>query len=35
MNKFMMQQAQQFQAKLAKAQQELDDVTLEAGCFSG
>ena len=35
MNKFMMQQAQQFQAKLARAQQELDDVTLEASSGGG
>jgi len=30
MNKFMMQQAQQLQAKLAKAQEELSNVTVEA-----
>jgi len=30
MNKFFMQQAQQLQAKLAKAQEELADITVEA-----
>ncbi len=35
MNKFMMHQVQQLQAKLAKAQQELSDITLEAGSGGG
>jgi len=35
MNKFMIQQAQQLQAKLAKAQQELGDITVEASSGGG
>ncbi len=35
MNSFMMQQVQKLQAKLAKAQQELSDVTLEASSGGG
>lgn len=35
MNKFMMQQAQQLQAKLAKAQQELSNMTIEASSGGG
>ena len=35
MNKFMMQQAQKFQEKLAKAQQELDKATVEASSGGG
>ena len=35
MNKFMMRQAQEFQAKLAKAQQELNDVTVEVSSGGG
>lgn len=30
MNKFMMQQAQKLQARLAKAQEELGNITVEA-----
>jgi DNA-binding YbaB/EbfC family protein len=35
MNKFMMQQAQKLQEKLAKAQQELSDTTLEVSSGGG
>jgi len=35
MNKLMMQQAQKLQAKLAKAQEELGDITVEAGSGGG
>ncbi len=35
MNKFMMQQAQKLQAKLAKAQEELESVTVEASSGGG
>jgi len=35
MNKFMMQQAQQLQAKLAKAQEELGNLTVEASSGGG
>ena len=35
MNKFMMRQAQELQAKLAKAQQELDNATVEASSGGG
>ncbi|MFH1169501.1 MAG: YbaB/EbfC family nucleoid-associated protein [Chloroflexota bacterium] len=35
MNKFMMQQAQQLQARLAKAQAELGNLTLEASSGGG
>jgi len=35
MNKFMMQQAQKLQSKLAKAQQELENVTVEASSGGG
>ncbi|MFC2047739.1 YbaB/EbfC family nucleoid-associated protein [Chloroflexota bacterium] len=35
MNKFMMRQAQELQAKLAKAQQELSNVTVEASSGGG
>ena len=35
MNKFMMQQAQKLQAKLAKAQQELSNTTIEASSGGG
>ena len=35
MNKFMMRQAQQLQEKLAKAQQELSDTTLEVSSGGG
>jgi DNA-binding YbaB/EbfC family protein len=35
MNKSMLQQAQELQAKLAKAQQELADLTLEASSGGG
>ncbi len=35
MNKFMMQQAQKLQAKLAKAQEELENVTVEASSGGG
>ena len=35
MNKFMMQQAQQLQAKLSKAQEELENVTVEAASGGG
>ncbi len=35
MNKFMMQQAQKLQEKLAKAQQELNDTTLEVSSGGG
>ena len=35
MNKFMMQQAQQLQAKLAKAQEELSNTTLEVSSGGG
>ncbi|MFC1945762.1 YbaB/EbfC family nucleoid-associated protein [Chloroflexota bacterium] len=35
MNKFMMKQAQQLQARLAKAQEELADITVEAGAGGG
>ena len=35
MNKFMMQQAQKLQAKLAKAQEELGDITVEASSGGG
>ena len=35
MNKFMMQQAQKLQAKLAKAQEELGNMTIEASSGGG
>ena len=35
MNKFMMQQAQKLQAKLAQAQEELENVTVEATSGGG
>ncbi len=35
MNKFVLRQAQQLQAKLAKAQQELEDMTVEATAGGG
>ena len=35
MNKFIMQQAQKLQSKLAKAQEELGDITLEASSGGG
>jgi len=35
MNKFMMQQAQKLQAKLAKAQEELGNLTVEASSGGG
>ena len=35
MNKFIMRQAQELQAKLAKAQQELSEITLEASSGGG
>lgn len=35
MNKFMMQQAQKLQSKLAKAQQELENITVEASSGGG
>ena len=35
MNKFMMQQAQKLQAKLAKAQEELSNLTVEASSGGG
>ena len=35
MNKFIMRQAQQLQSKLAKAQEELGDITLEASSGGG
>lgn len=35
MNKFIMRQAQQLQEKLAKAQQELSNITLEASSGGG
>ncbi len=35
MNKFMMQQAQKLQAKLAKAQEELGNITVEASSGGG
>ena len=35
MNKFMMQQAQKLQARLAKAQEELEDITIEASSGGG
>ena len=35
MNKFIMRQAQELQAKLAKAQEELNDITLEASSGGG
>ena len=35
MNKFMMRQAQELQAKLAKAQQELSNTTIEASSGGG
>ena len=35
MNKFMMQQAQQLQAKLVKAQEELANITVEASSGGG
>ena len=35
MNKFMMQQAQKLQAKLAKAQEELETITVEASSGGG
>ena len=35
MNKFMLRQAQELQAKLAKAQQELADITVEASSGGG
>ncbi len=35
MNKFIMRQAQELQAKLAKAQQELENVTLEVSSGGG
>ena len=35
MNKFVMRQAQQLQAKLVKAQQELENITVEASSGGG
>jgi len=35
MNKFMMQQAQKLQARLAKAQEELEGITIEASSGGG
>ncbi|MFC1915320.1 YbaB/EbfC family nucleoid-associated protein [Chloroflexota bacterium] len=35
MNKFIMQQAQKLQARLAKAQEELSDITVEASSGGG
>ena len=35
MNKFIMRQAQELQAKLAKAQQELENITLEVSSGGG
>lgn len=35
MNRFMMQQAQKLQAKLAKAQEELETITVEASSGGG
>ena len=35
MNKFFMQQAQQLQSKLAKAQEELENITVEASSGGG
>ena len=35
MNKFMMQQAQKLQEKLAKAQEELENITVEASSGGG
>ncbi len=35
MNKFFMQQAQKLQSKLAKAQEELSDITVEASSGGG
>jgi len=35
MNKFIMQQAQKLQSKLAKAQEELDNITVEASSGGG
>ena len=35
MNRFFMQQAQKLQAKLAKAQEELADITVEASSGGG
>ena len=35
MNKFLMRQAQELQAKLAKAQQELSNITVEASSGGG
>ena len=35
MNKFVMRQAQQLQAKLAKAQEELNNITVEASSGGG
>jgi hypothetical protein len=35
MNKKILQQAQQLQAKMAKAQEELADMTVEASCGGG
>lgn len=35
MNKFMLQQAQKLQSKLAKAQQELENITVEASSGGG
>ena len=35
MNKFIMRQAQELQAKLARAQQELEDMTVEASSGGG
>ncbi len=35
MNKFLIQQAQQLQAKLAKAQEELNNITVEASSGGG
>ena len=35
MNKFMMQQAQQLQAKLAKAQEDLQNLTIESSSGGG
>ena len=35
MNKFMMQQAQKLQSKLAKAQEELSNITVEASSGGG
>lgn len=35
MNQFMMQQAQKLQSKLAKAQEKLSDITVQAGSGGG